>query len=219
MRLQIKGYLEKSEGELVGIASTEHTDRHGEVIKQEGWDLKNFKKNPVLMLSHNYQELPIGKVTNIKVENKKLTFKAVFSEATQTAKEAYQLVQEGILKAFSVGFIPRQWDEKDQNTITEAELLEISLVSIPANPHATVVAKSLSTIKDNELAKDILKRWLIEEKIKNSASEVIEENDQENGEEGAEVAAKELDLKLIQKATGYLQQLCREIKEKGGAKK
>lgn len=221
MLQKLKGYLEKQEGEIVGIASTENVDRQGEVIRQEGWDLRNFKKNPILMLAHNYNELPIGKVTNVKVEENKLTFKAIFSEATQIAREAFQLVQEGILKAFSVGFIPREYDEKEPNVVTKAELLEISLVAIPANPQAMVVMKSM---EKNELAKDILKRWLIDEKLKekekeenlDSAPEVG--NDKENGEASAEVEAKELDIRLIQKTTGYLQQLCREIKQKGGKK-
>ena len=102
MLKKFSGLLEKKEGEVLGIASNETPDRDGEIIKQDGWDLRNFKKNPVILASHNYHEFPIGKASNIKVENKKLTFKMVFSEATEKAKEAAQLVQEGILKSFSI---------------------------------------------------------------------------------------------------------------------
>lgn len=144
----------------MGIASTEKMDRDGEVIKQDGWDLSNFKKNPVILASHNYHEFPIGKATNIKVEDKRLVFKAVFSQATQKAIEAYQLVKEGILKSFSVGFIPREYDEKDRSVITKAELLEISLVAVPANPQAIVTAKEF---KDNGLAKELVKLWMLDE--------------------------------------------------------
>jgi HK97 family phage prohead protease len=247
--LKLKGLLEKSEGEITGIASTDDFDRQGESIKQDGWDLKSFKKNPVILASHNYSEFPIGKATGIAVQDNKLTFKMVFSEATQTAKEAYQLVKEGILKSFSVGFIPREYDSKDANVITKAELLEISLVAVPANPNAIVIAKGM---KDNALAQNLIKGWLLDDKLKSevdeiekeevndelpieceeevececgkkykftgkkSTSEVVDHN-KENGEESAEVAQKELDVKLLQKTTGYLQELLHDIK-KGGAK-
>jgi len=228
---KLKGYLEIKEGEIMGIASTEATDRDGEIIKQAGWDLTNFNKNPVLMVAHNYQEFPIGKATNISVEGNQLIFKAVFSKATQKAREAYELVKEGILSAFSVGFIPREYDAKDQNTITKAELLEISLVPVPANPEAVVLAKGF---KNNEIANFIVKNFDLEEKTPNedeieqteeaikeaeevsdSTSEVLDQD--KVGEESAK--ALDIDLKVIQQATGILQELCRELKQKGGATK
>jgi HK97 family phage prohead protease len=245
--LKLKGLLEQNEGEIVGIASTADFDRQGESIKQDGWDLKSFKQNPVILASHNYSEFPIGKATGIAVQDDKLTFKMIFSEATQTAREAYQLVKEGILKSFSVGFIPREYDSKDANVITKAELLEISLVAVPANPNAIVTAKSMKT---NVLAQELIKSWLLDEKLKGEVEEIEKEEeekkeevtevtepelkcecgklykfnitsevltDKANGEESDEVAAKNFDAKLLQKTTGMLQELCRDIK-KGGAK-
>lgn len=229
MTLKLKGYLEIKEGEITGIASTEATDRDGEIIKQDGWDLKNFKQNPVLMLMHNYQEFPVGKVTDIAVEGKKLTFKAVFSQTLGKAKEAYELVKEGVLSAFSVGFIAREFDQKDQNIITKAELLEISLVPVPANPGAIVTAK---TFKENEIAKFIVKNFDLEEekpvvevkpaeeeikpeKVEDITAEVPKED--KVGEESDK--ASEIDLKLIQATVGHLQILCRELKQKGGVSK
>lgn len=154
---KLKGYLEKKEGEIIGIASTASRDRDGESISQEGWDLESFRKNPVLLVGHNYSEYPVGKATDISVQDGKLVFKAVFSEATQKAKEAYQLVKEGILSAFSVGFIPRDYDKSDSSVITKAELLEISLVPVPANPEAVVLAKSFS--EKNEIAGYIVRNF------------------------------------------------------------
>lgn len=242
---KLKGYLQKENNEIVGIASTAKEDRQGESIKQEGWDLKNFKKNPVLLASHQYQEFPIGKVTNVRVQDGNLTFKAIFSEATQKAKEAYQLVQEGILNTFSVGFIPREYDAKNASIITKAELLEISLVAVPANPEAVVIAK---TMEKNDLVKSLVKEWLLDETLKKQVDDLevgkTEEEEakdeeetkpekvedttaedttpekeevKENGKAGGEV--EDINLKLIQKTVGHLQDLCREIKKKGGATK
>ena len=55
---KLKGLLKVKEGEVEGIASTEMPDRDGEVIKQSGWKLDSYKANPVILVSHNYQEFP-----------------------------------------------------------------------------------------------------------------------------------------------------------------
>lgn len=262
---KLKGYLKLEKGEILGIASTETQDRQGEIIKQDGWELKQFKANPVIMLNHNYYEFPIGKAIKIKVEDGKLTFKMVFSETLDKAKEAYELVKEGIMNCFSVGFIPKEFDANNQNIITKAELLEISLVSVPANPQAVVLAKGL---KNNDLAKDYIRVWLFDEKRKKevedlekeaeeekkktppteeeieNAKEVFaraeeakketeglnnnpdeatttvppKEGDQESGDEGEQVGDNEKMMKVVKKATHYLQELCREYNKKGGAK-
>lgn len=163
MLKKLKGLLQKKDGEVIGIASTSDPDRDGEIIDQNGWDLTNFLENPVILAHHNYHNFPIGKAIEIGVENGKLMFKMVFSQATEEAKQAYQLVQEGILRTFSVGYIPREYDPKDQNITKKAELLEISLVAVPANPKAVVYAKSL---KDNDLAVALCKEWLLDEKLR-----------------------------------------------------
>jgi len=210
MKYKLKGYLEKKEGEIMGIASTQTPDRDGEVINQDGWDLKSFKKNPVIMASHKWHNFPIGRATKIAIEKGKLVFTMVLSEATQEAREASQLVKEGILKAFSVGFIPRKRSEDDRNVIEKSELLEISLVSIPCNPQALVTAKGF---KDNEMAQEITKEF--NEFL--TATQVG--NDKTKGGDGK---GRNIDKELkqtVQKCTGLLQNLCKELKEEGGAEK
>ncbi|MBU2177581.1 MAG: hypothetical protein KJ556_21015, partial [Gammaproteobacteria bacterium] len=70
--------LENCEVKKVGerqyefTASTADQDRDGEVIDVSGWDLKNFKKNPVIMFAHDYRTLPIGRATKIGVRDGKL---------------------------------------------------------------------------------------------------------------------------------------------------
>lgn len=143
---------EKSEDSFTAVASTEATDRHGEVVSQSGWDLKNFKQNPILLYMHDHTK-PLGKATRIWIEKvsgkPKLMFKGMISTATDYGKAAKQLMDEGILNSFSVGF---RIQEMDGQTITKAELHEISLVSVPANPEARRLAlKSLhdSGFEDN----------------------------------------------------------------------
>lgn len=141
-----KAYVEKAEenGILqVAIASDGVVDRHGESINQEGWNFKNFKKNPVFLWSHNSgvgeARPPIGKVKKLWFEGKgkrsKLMFQPQFDMEDDFARDIYRKYKDGFLSAFSVGFIPL---EMEDNTYTKAELLEISAVPIPANPNATV---------------------------------------------------------------------------------
>jgi len=111
----------------------------------DGWDLKNFKKSPRLLWAHDHNEPAIGKVTKIYTEGegkrKSLKFQAVFQEVTEKARAIKKLVEDGFINTFSVGFKPL---EADGDTITKQELLEISVVNVPANPEAMLLAyKSL----------------------------------------------------------------------------
>src|SRR3979490_2369715 len=45
------------------IISTEVTDRAGEIVKQDGWDLTHYKNNPIVLWGHDYYSLPIGVCT------------------------------------------------------------------------------------------------------------------------------------------------------------
>lgn len=154
----IKAQVEKAaDNTFTAIASSEVEDRQGEVVEQNGWDLKNFKKNPILLWMHDHTK-PLGKATRVWLDKSGskpiLMFKGVISDATDYGKAAIQLMEEGILNSFSVGFRPL---EIDGNTITKSELFEISLVSVPANPEARLLAaKSLESAGFNtDIIKDL----------------------------------------------------------------
>lgn len=162
MPVEVKS-IDKELGTLEAIFSTQDVDRHGDVVLQEGWDLVNFKKNPVILNSHNYGDAAevIGKASNTKIDGKKLVGKITFAvNENPKAKVIFDLYAGGFLNAFSVGFIPTKFKEnkdgtKDWYTIEEAELLEVSAVSVPANARALAKAKgididALPITKENE---------------------------------------------------------------------
>ena len=125
----------------VAIASDNSEDRMGEVIEQEGWELDNFKSNPVLLWSHNHREPPIGKVVDIKIVDNKLLFRPQFAvKENDFAEKIWKLYKGGFLSAFSVGFKSK---ERQGDTFKRAELLEISAVPVPSNANALVVAREL----------------------------------------------------------------------------
>jgi hypothetical protein len=127
------------------IISTEDTDRAGEIVKQSGWELANYKNNPIVLWGHDYYSLPIGVCTETYLTEKNgvpaLGARGVFLSANinPLAQQVRRLYEFGLKTGHnigcstSVGFIPKEFDENARNTITKAELLEFSFVDVPAN--------------------------------------------------------------------------------------
>ena len=144
--LYTKALIEKADnGEITAIASTAVEDRQGEIVEVEGWDLKDFKANPIILWGHDHSQLPIGKATKTWIEGSgkqaKLMTKIAFQEVTELGRAVKQLVADGVLKTLSVGFMPV---DADGNRFTKQKLLEISVVNVPANPQAMMLGyKSL----------------------------------------------------------------------------
>jgi HK97 family phage prohead protease len=130
-----------SEGDqlrIAGYASTTNKDRVGDTILPEAWTkggLDNYKKNPILLFNHNYSK-PVGNTSEIKVDEKGLYIEALISKS---AGETYGLIQDNVLRTFSVGFMIKDADYDKTNDgfiIKDAELLEVSVVSVPCNQDA-----------------------------------------------------------------------------------
>jgi HK97 family phage prohead protease len=133
--------------DFMAIASTGAVDRHGESVSVEGWNVKEFKKNPVLLWAHDHTQPAVGHATKIWVEGKgksaKLMIEGVINDATELSRSVKQLVKDGVIKTMSVGFRAL---EMEGNTFTDQELLEVSFVNVPANSQAMITAyKSLSS--------------------------------------------------------------------------
>ncbi len=128
---------------LSAVFSTSDMDRHGDIVLQN-WELENYKANPVILNSHNQFDATevVGKATSIEVKEGKLVGEIEFAvDANPKAKVIHDLYAGGFLKAFSVGFIPKEY--ADAGIISNSELLEISAVSVPANQMALAKAKGI----------------------------------------------------------------------------
>lgn len=143
-RAYVREVSDKTDGLLTGaIGSTAAVDRYGESIDQSSWDLKHYKKNPVILWAHNLtlgeDRPPIGKATKVKVVDDQLTFDIQFDMADPFAADIFRKYKDGFLSAFSVGFIPHKVEMSDDNdypVLRDNELLELSAVPVPANPEA-----------------------------------------------------------------------------------
>ncbi len=136
------------------IASSEAIDGYGEIVVQD-WDLKRYKQNPVVLYGHNSWGFPIGHASNVRVEDNKLlaTLNFVDARANPQAEQVWQGILQGSLRAVSVGFRSQaakatEVDGKTVFMLAGNELLEISVVPIPANPEAVAIAaKNLDIVR------------------------------------------------------------------------
>jgi hypothetical protein len=146
--------------------SDESTDRMGDVIRVAGWDLSEYEKNPVILWSHDQgmdHSIPaIGKALRTWKGEKRGGGAALMQEAEFApgdihpfADTIYQLAIRGFLNAVSVGFrpsevyVPKSAEEREELKLgprgvdfRKTELLENSVVNVPANPNALQNAMS-----------------------------------------------------------------------------
>lgn len=142
--------LASGEG-LEFVLSDGTVDRYGDIVEPDGWDLRNFKKNPIALFGHN-SGFPIGTWSDLRVDGGKLIGRLALAAkgTSDRIDELIGLVEQGILRAVSVGFRPLDVDPIDPKQpwgaqrYKKQELLETSLVSVPANPAALARAKSLN---------------------------------------------------------------------------
>lgn len=132
------------------VLSDATPDRFGDIVVPAGWDITNFVRNPVALFNHN-PDFVIGRWRNITVANEALRGHLVMAPKGSSPRidEIRSLIDAGILRAVSVGFKPierkprEEGGEKKGFFYVRSELVETSLVAIPANPNALAVAKGL----------------------------------------------------------------------------
>lgn len=153
-----------------GVASLEEVDRDGEIIAMEAFDdsLQQWLTNPVIRFKHTD---PIGKgISNacfVDKSTKEFIVTAYISDKTEKAREAWGLIEDGIIKSFSVGgkVLERvgikSGTGKEVNKITKMELYEVSVVDIPSNRKSffSVIAKSIEMKSEkDDVAQDMFNK-------------------------------------------------------------
>ena len=126
------------------IGSDETVDRYNEKILASGWELENFRANPVIPDCHDYSSVArvLGRALDVQVRDGRLTNRVEFATMNPLGNLCWKLCQGGFIKSQSVGFIPLDWEDGGSNgpsrTFTKQELLEISMGVVPAQPGATI---------------------------------------------------------------------------------
>ena len=156
--LQIPGMVralgEEDSRTVEFVISNETTDRHGTVFMADGWNLDQYRNNPIVAYQHqttgglftgDNPDTIIG-TSEVRLEGTQLIARATFepAEINPLAEKIYRKILAGTLRAASVGAIPEagHWgvEEAGENPdtfyFTRQTLLEWSVVNIPSNPDA-----------------------------------------------------------------------------------
>ena len=192
--------------DIKGSASTNAVDRAGDIIEHDAWTkggLENFKSNPIILFNHNYDR-PIGRAKELSVGENGLDITARISKS---ANEIKDLIKDGVLGAFSVGFKVKDAEymtETDGYKIKDAELFEVSVVSVPCNQNAVFsVAKSFDNMEEyNKFKKDFIKTSSIDAdaKIEQSSKAIADKTETKMSEEmKTPEASPEFDLESFAK--------------------
>jgi HK97 family phage prohead protease len=131
------------------VASTASADRVGDVIVQDGIDLTQYRKNPVVLWGHDHDR-PIARCVDIAVAGGRLLATAQFppAGADQDSDRVYGKIRAGIVNSVSVGFIPKEFEPVNRRDpasgyrFTKSELLEFSFVAVPMNADAVVIGRA-----------------------------------------------------------------------------
>lgn len=133
---------------ITAIASTSSMDRDGDIILPSAFkkSIPGFMKNPVLLACHHHSLADghspvVGNVVEARVAGKEFRVVVEFEPETELGREYWTLYSKKRQRAFSVGFIPKKWenrtiDNRNVRVYTEVELLELSCVPIPSNRDA-----------------------------------------------------------------------------------
>lgn len=131
-----------------GMATTPEVDRVGDIIEPKGAKFSN----PLSLLLYHDHAMPVGRVKFSKPTDAGIEFEAHIPEVTESGTlkdrvdEAWQSVKHGLIRGVSVGFRTLEDGVELMRSggyrFTKIEILELSLVAIPANAAAVI-----STIK------------------------------------------------------------------------
>ena len=148
--------------------TTLSVDSDGDVIIPQGLDSSVYTKNPIVLFQHDYSKLPVGRTEQIVVNPTDVTAKMKFTTATEFGRDVWALVKDNFIRACSIGFVPLEqvtrgnplWNQvvdslkgliqigpECKRIVTKWLLLENSIVTIPTNNDALVMAVSKSLDK------------------------------------------------------------------------
>jgi HK97 family phage prohead protease/HK97 family phage major capsid protein len=205
---------------IEGYASTNDVDRHGDIVPVSVWQkgIENYLKNPVILAYHDHSE-PAGRMIEHRIDDKGFWVKARISAA---AEDVFNLVKDGVLTAFSIGFriVDAEYNSAAELfVVKELELHEISVVSVPANQNTLFsLSKSFETDEEfksfkmqfapksesakglessTEASSDVKKEWKmdpkqLEQMLADAASKAAEQTAKAIAEKQAKDAADKL---------------------------
>jgi HK97 family phage prohead protease len=132
------------------IISTERVNSYGSRVITAGIDYSQYEKNPIVLYMHRRgrkEDMPIGIMTNLRVENGILYGTPKFDDDTEDERNISKKWDRGTLRMLSAGLDVLEWSEdpamlvagQTRPTITKSKLIEVSVVDIGSNDDALQV--------------------------------------------------------------------------------
>jgi len=149
-----KKAIDAEQGVYEVTITTDDLDRQGEIVMPTGMKADKYMTNPVVMWAHDYTKPPIGKAISLKVTPNSVISQFQFDPrgVYDEADRIHDLWDAGYINTVSIGFIALDMDASAAvPTITSWELLEYSLVPVPANANALRRDLDLVTMAANKL--------------------------------------------------------------------
>ena len=160
--IDMKG-IDKVARLIPAMMSTPNVDRYGEIVEPNAYSkwLPQFMDNPVVMANHVYagpngEPTSIGSWQDLAISDKGLSGKAKIMTDDPLADAWWRRIDQGVVRAFSVGFIAHNWEMREykdaegqkrkRRYFTEAELIECSVVNIPANRQSLILQNSFNRV-------------------------------------------------------------------------
>jgi HK97 family phage prohead protease/HK97 family phage major capsid protein len=196
---------------IEGYASTNDADRQGDIVPVSVWEkgISNYLKNPVILAYHDHSE-PVGRMVEHRIDGKGLWIKARISAA---ASEVFNLVKDGVLTAFSIGFriVDAEYNSAAELfVVKELELHEISVVSVPANQNTLFsLSKAFDTAEE-------FKSFKMQFAPNSESAKGLESSTEANSEvkKEMEMDPKQLEQMLADAASKAAEQTAKAIAEK-----
>lgn len=159
---------------IVWRGMTGDIDRDGEVVDPMGMDLKHFRKNPVITFGHDYHSFPVARAIRVIPSEKAIDFVLQFPTEDEAgvafakSDAVFRMAKTGFLNAASIGFrafedgveFDREADgvKKPKRVFKATELLELSIVPVPSNPHALNTGFAKGWLRDED--RPFIEQWL-----------------------------------------------------------
>jgi HK97 family phage major capsid protein/HK97 family phage prohead protease len=140
------------------VMSDGSVDRMGDVIEPGGWQLDEIKTPPPALFNHD-RMVQIGNWHDLRIDKGRLLGRIKWLETDYPiVRYVRQLVEQGFLRTVSVGFQPEMSEPLDPKhpqrgqRFKRQQLLECSIVTVPANPNAIAISRQLQIPHDIESA-------------------------------------------------------------------
>lgn len=183
---------------ISGYPSTDDIDRVNDKVMPTAFSKSietYIKSSGSIFFNHDWDR-PVGKIVSYTPPTENTPLYITANIYKELGEDVYKMLELGVVKSFSVAFYTKEGAIEKQNgkdiyVIKEADLLDISVVSVPANPSANfTIMKSLIKGIDKKDIKELI------DNLDNAKKDETKTNDEEF------ISVKKADMDCLLKAVG-----------------